>query len=475
MADYYSFLAQKISEAEDDPVKLRQFIYEAAGFALKRHINASFPDLSWEEGDRMLADFAAAVDRLERENGGMVGTGRAILSKIGGGPVGERELYQKTEDAGDGRSSANKRAAFGAATETARPPPNLNRSADDSAQGGADERKGNATAQSRLFSNRTARFRTSETRSGRRDDRSGAEAARVGAVRFGDWGQERHGLAKWNLGSISLPLLISVGAVCQLVVVALAGAAFYLSTRQHPAPLPPSVSSSVSPPQASASSALAPRIDSSRPPEIASSAVPPKASQAEASIAPATESSASVASSSAFPRPKSYGVYMISDDQLIELEQVEAVPADPKGHTNLQIKTPSRTVLSNPRPRFIAYRRELAKDAPDLVPVRIAAKVSSLMTFDGTGTAKTAPPETATWLVRDRGFNLRVAPVQDSREMLLLWPTDDITAFPPGRYELAIAGSLYDFVIEGKVTDPAQCMESFMTAQGRGFYECKAP
>ena len=43
MPDYYSLLVKKITEADNDPAKLRELVYEAARLALKRHVNVHYP------------------------------------------------------------------------------------------------------------------------------------------------------------------------------------------------------------------------------------------------------------------------------------------------------------------------------------------------------------------------------------------------------------------------------------------------
>jgi hypothetical protein len=175
----------------------------------------------------------------------------------------------------------------------------------------------------------------------------------------------------------------------------------------------------------------------------------------------------------AFPRPTAYGIYAISDNRLIELEQVATAPVDPRTRSTLAIAKPSRTVITDPKLTFVAYRRDLISSAPDKVSVRIAARIAKQMTFDGAGKAVTAPPPTETWLIRDQGYDLRVSPVRDSPEMVTLRPDGDDFSFPAGRYELVLGGQNYDFAIAGPVTDPAQCVEGVATGRGPVFYECR--
>jgi hypothetical protein len=140
----------------------------------------------------------------------------------------------------------------------------------------------------------------------------------------------------------------------------------------------------------------------------------------------------------------------------------------------LQIVKPSRSVLADPHLTFIAFRRDLASSAPEKVAVRIAARIARKMNFDSSGKPAVFTPETESWLIRDQGYDLRVAPVRESAEMVMFRPENPDFVFPAGRYELMIGGQPYDFVIAGAVTDPAQCVEGFATVRGPAYYECKS-
>ena len=93
--------------------------------------------------------------------------------------------------------------------------------------------------------------------------------------------------------------------------------------------------------------------------------------------------SAVAAATPAFPRPIAYGVYAISANRLIELEQISTAPVDPRTRSTLQIVKPSRTIITDPKLTFVAFRRDLISSAPDKVPIQIAARIAKQMTFDG--------------------------------------------------------------------------------------------
>jgi len=84
------------------------------------------------------------------------------------------------------------------------------------------------------------------------------------------------------------------------------------------------------------------------------------------------------------------------------------------------------------------------------------------------------PPPIDTWLIRENGYDLRMLPVSEGSEMVLLRPENENFAFPPGRYELLLGGLSYDFAIAGTVKNPAHCVEGVTTARGPVFYECRA-
>jgi hypothetical protein len=102
-----------------------------------------------------------------------------------------------------------------------------------------------------------------------------------------------------------------------------------------------------------------------------------------------------------FPRPTAYGVYAVDENQLMALEQVQGTPVDPRIRNQLKITQPSRTVISSPTPKFVVYRRGLASSAPDNVKVRVAARIAHSMVFDSNGKPVITTPDTPTWLIRN--------------------------------------------------------------------------
>jgi hypothetical protein len=145
----------------------------------------------------------------------------------------------------------------------------------------------------------------------------------------------------------------------------------------------------------------------------------------------------------------------------------------PRPPNQLEITRPGRIVSATSKLAFLVFRRDLISSAPERVSVRIAARIAHSMNFDSAGQAVVTTPKTDTWLIRDKGYELRAQPLRGSAEMIMLRPENPEFSFPPGRYELMLDGQAYDFVIAGEVTDPAHCVEGVVTVRGPDFYECK--
>ncbi len=149
-----------------------------------------------------------------------------------------------------------------------------------------------------------------------------------------------------------------------------------------------------------------------------------------AAVATASLAGGPIGAALPFPRPTAYGVYAVRDDQLIELEQVQATPVDPRTRNQLQIVTPGRTVIAPAKLAFVVFRRDLVSNAPEKVPVRIASRIAHSMKFDASGKPVVTTPKTDTWLIRDKGYELRVSPLRGGAEMVMLRPENPEFSFP---------------------------------------------
>jgi hypothetical protein len=178
--------------------------------------------------------------------------------------------------------------------------------------------------------------------------------------------------------------------------------------------------------------------------------------------------------SSPFPLPTVYGVYAVSGGQLHELEALVGRVPDQRVLMSTPIRTVSRTVLPDGQIVFIVYRRDVASSAPERVTVRVIAKIRRAMTFNTAGQASVGDAEDS-WTIRNVSYELRVAPLSESSEMLMIRPENVDLVFPAGRYGLVIKGQAYDFTVAGPITEAAQCLESVKASNGTFYSECRNP
>src|ERR1700675_1582068 len=73
MPDYYTVLAQKIRETRDDPVKIRDVVYEAARLALRWQVQEHWPGLSIIQSKSHIKELEDAIARLEADAAGRGG------------------------------------------------------------------------------------------------------------------------------------------------------------------------------------------------------------------------------------------------------------------------------------------------------------------------------------------------------------------------------------------------------------------
>ena len=174
------------------------------------------------------------------------------------------------------------------------------------------------------------------------------------------------------------------------------------------------------------------------------------------------------------PIPKSYGVYAVVEGKLVDLQSLPIKVPDQRVAISAMIPTPSSTALADGRLQFVGFRRDLASRAPDRVQVRIVARVMHALTFDPAGKARKVGVEKS-WAVRGNSYELKVAPVNGSGEMIVIRPEDPEFVFPSGRYALLLNGEAYDFSVDGPITDTAQCLERTDALNAPVYTECRSP
>jgi hypothetical protein len=188
----------------------------------------------------------------------------------------------------------------------------------------------------------------------------------------------------------------------------------------------------------------------------------------EAQQQPAAEQSAP---SSGLPLPTNYGIYVVSNQSLTEIELLPIKPPDPRVALSAEITKPSQTVLPDGKVVFIAFRRDLVNNAPAKVSVRAIARIARETTLSN-GKPMITQLE-ASWRMRGISYGFKVSPMSENREMVAMRPEVDDLVLPAGRYALVFNGLGYDFTVDGPITAAAQCLESFEAANGPIFTECR--
>jgi hypothetical protein len=171
------------------------------------------------------------------------------------------------------------------------------------------------------------------------------------------------------------------------------------------------------------------------------------------------------------PLPTSYGVYAIDRGKLSDLSTLPIKVPDPRVAISAPIATPSPTTVPDGKVQFVAYRRDFKNNAPDRVTVRVVARVMQALSFDK-GKATTENVE-GSWAVRSKSYQMRVAPMGDNPEMIVIEPENADFVFPAGRYAMVLQGTAYDFNVAGPVTDMAQCLERTEALDVPIYSECR--
>jgi hypothetical protein len=172
-----------------------------------------------------------------------------------------------------------------------------------------------------------------------------------------------------------------------------------------------------------------------------------------------------------FPLPAAFGIYVLSNDKLTELKPLPIGIPDPRIALSAEIDQPSSTTISDDKPAFILFRRDLLNNAPKVTLRVIARMARETKIVDGK--AGTTNIEGA-WRIRNISLDLKLSPVPGQREMLIA-RVDDTVSLTAGRYALVLNRTGYDFAIAGAVQSPAFCLEKFETANGQVFNQCRNP
>ena len=215
-------------------------------------------------------------------------------------------------------------------------------------------------------------------------------------------------------------------------------------------------------------------LPSKVPSQVAVSNVPPKTEETAVKKNSSIEQNAAQKDDSpevSYQLPASFGIYVLSDNKLTELQALAMNVPDPRVALSAEIKTPSTTIISDNKPAFILFRRDLANNAPQKITLRVAARLTRETKIVG-GKAVSTNIEGA-WRIRNISRELRVSPVPGQREMVIA-RLEDNDSLAAGRYELALNRIGYDFTVAGPITVPAQCIEQFELTMGPIYTECRS-
>jgi hypothetical protein len=174
------------------------------------------------------------------------------------------------------------------------------------------------------------------------------------------------------------------------------------------------------------------------------------------------------------PLPTDYGVFALAQGKLTELELLKMRVPDQRVAISPVISTPSRVHLPEGKLEFVVFRRDLANITPDRAMLRVIAQVVRALTFDTGGKPTTANLRDV-WVVRGNAYQVRMAPVADNPEMLLIRSDPADFVLPSGRYALVLKGAGYDFTIDGSSADAAHCLERTDALVAPIYSECRTP
>lgn len=172
-----------------------------------------------------------------------------------------------------------------------------------------------------------------------------------------------------------------------------------------------------------------------------------------------------------FPVPTSFGIYVLNNDSLTELKALPINIPDPRIALSAEIKTPSTASISDNRPSFIIFRRDLLNNAPQKLILRVIAQVARDTKIVGGKVGKSDIE--GVWRVRNISRELKISPIVGQSEMIVAH-LDENVSLAAGRYALVVNRTGYDFTISGAVQSPAFCLEEFETSNGSVFNQCRA-
>ena len=187
-------------------------------------------------------------------------------------------------------------------------------------------------------------------------------------------------------------------------------------------------------------------------------------------VEPPVESKPSVSSGvPVIPLPTTFGVYAISQGALYQLEPLPIRIPDKRVLIGPVFKKPSQVMLPDGKVSFVIFRRDLVNAAPEQVAIRVIARIQQDLKFQGGKALLNSEPS---WTIRSKSYELPVAPLGEDQQMILIKSDGEDFALSSGRYVLAFNGTAYDFTVDGKISDPAQCLDRVEAAKGTVYTAC---
>jgi hypothetical protein len=168
--------------------------------------------------------------------------------------------------------------------------------------------------------------------------------------------------------------------------------------------------------------------------------------------------------------PTTYGIYAVSDGKLFELKLLPGRAPDMRVAISAAIESPSQATLPSGRVKFIVFRRESGSSNPERAEVRLVAKITRSLSYDGEGKPNISDEDK--WVIRNIAIAYRVAPIKDSPEMEEIASEDPEAELSSGRYALILKNQAYDFSIAGPLTDPRHCLERLTASNGTFYSQC---
>ena len=171
------------------------------------------------------------------------------------------------------------------------------------------------------------------------------------------------------------------------------------------------------------------------------------------------------------PLPTDYGAYAVVDGRLIELEQLAIKVPDPRVAISAAMSNPSQTHLPASPRQFVIFRKDLLNNTPERASVRVVARVVRALIFEPNGAPKSTSIEQS-WVIRNNSYPMRVGPLADNPEMIVVRSELADLLLPAGRYVLVLKGIGYDFTVDGPITDHAHCLERTEALNAPIYSEC---